>query len=701
MGSILTNMVTQAESGVYERLRSAVLKRGKVRQMKQFGSEEPVQIFGRVAEDIRRIQSELGVFVGGYAFLDPREEGSSRPLLFRESGLGERGHQVFQLPWRWSSLEGERFASLIDSAFYAWRSRERPSSSLPSVSWPEYTTYLGTGSGYRSLSRGGGQFEFLYAPVGEVACFLLTWRALIASAQRLGGASTLEQFDAGPPPPLDSLWANTVADLSSREKDWSSSIRGDAASLQNGRLWSELATLSRRPCSGCGSQCWTPELLSLGFLRGQPTGTGEFWPTPWFRALWRFFDHWSGQPSSASYDDRSPLDCRSVEGLMREALPKMVRLLLGVSWAEHTVQDGLTKLHTLARFPVIPYYLWWLLDGGGKSHLVLPAWRDFSVTARIPTAVVWGFNGEEVGFANEETHLVGTMILGVEPIKNLDWTTAQPDHPDNGDEQVIELQQLADVLAPLPVSYVYYGQYKRHVHERDQRERERRSFAHRTIDLISSIHEFVCMREERSDPTLVAMTTTLLAAVTLFRRQRVDLDKPFPGVGQDPITFFLELGCLWALHRAKSFTATAGNALELIDRLEPYYSLTSALSIDLRQNSLPRDHSLLFTERFGVMFVHCCAQSVFHGFAHRCRFPRSRLVTEVEASRADDGSIRIVFINAGRAPRPGAVASKDSRELVELAAHFLPDGWLTGPKWDGSRRRWITAFSIGVKGGGK
>lgn len=133
-------------------------------------------------------------------------------------------------------------------------------------------------------------------------------------------------------------------------------------------------------------------------------------------------------------------------------LQRIVYSLLCSSCARPCLSEFVAALHRVTRFPIIPYFYWGAVDRTPKAHLVIPVWDSgaFKVRVRVPAA-----NGKTEPCS---TPTVGVCLMGVEPIKGLDWTlTGRKSSPRNVPDRINHLMVLCSELMKPVIDYGFYG----------------------------------------------------------------------------------------------------------------------------------------------------------------------------------------------------------------------------------------------------
>ena len=231
-----------------------------------------------------------------------------------------------------------------------------------------------------------------YCTLGEMLFTMLLWRCLSAASSSGQGAFSLGQLNIG-------------------LKDSS----GDARSC----TWQQANLFLQ---SNVDADPDTPKYLKeLRGLWGKQIGPQATWQKEWQllgiekmatngsmsyerEALIRFASEIgvfksSLKPLTLSDDDVNCAVQRSV-GLFLD--------LLGVTTAPKTIDEALDAIEKHARFPILPFYVWQVLDQAPKCYLVSPAWTS-------------QHHSVEVRGHHHCRHL-GLAISAVSPLKRLDWT---------------------------------------------------------------------------------------------------------------------------------------------------------------------------------------------------------------------------------------------------------------------------------------
>lgn len=226
----------------------------------------------------------------------------------------------------------------------------------------------------------------------------------------------------------------------------------------------------------------------------------------------------------------------------------------------------------------------------------------------------------------------------------------------------------------------------------------RRRFAHRNIETIDSIINQLDAQGmlDKIDTTTLGALTLLKASVSKDRLTAHDHSLKFHGVEKQsqPLKFYTEIAANIALMRA----IRPGNSDEciryarkvLLDSNKPAEYLNKF--IDINYSIVPESMNLIIrTESFGVMFIHCLWQVLYHSL--RCKIDRPDLFHRpLVHFNTQDRILDITIENPGKVPSSNKPC-RDNSELKEFGDYFGATE-VTGPEWNEEKKRWITGFKI-------
>ena len=99
---------------------------------------------------------------------------------------------------------------------------------------------------------------------------------------------------------------------------------------------------------------------------------------------------------------------------------------------------------------------------------------------------------------------------------------------------------------------------------------------------------------------------------------------------------------------------------------------------------------IIATEEFGIMFIHCLGQAMYHSMRVLAEDPTLFTPPAIELSMKG-GVLKTLISNPGK--NSGKV-SRDTNEFKKLAKHFIPSGDVRGPEWRSDCEKWVTEFEL-------
>jgi len=224
-----------------------------------------------------------------------------------------------------------------------------------------------------------------------------------------------------------------------------------------------------------------------------------------------------------------------------------------------------------------------------------------------------------------------------------------------------------------------------------------RRFAHRNLETIEAVRFHLAQPSvaPHIDPATHGLLATLTATVAIHRQIKHDFTRLFPGVPTNPVDFYVSLAANIAWHRALRAESTSpcrSEAQRLRNQQDPGALLVSDVGLGLHYDPAILMRFTIASESFGVIFVHCLAQALYHAFYHRAKNSSEceRMVTVT--FDAQETSLQVTIDNRGDSPLHSAEKSKDIDELQELAQFYLAS--TTGPTWSERSGCWRTELSI-------
>ena len=330
----------------------------------------------------------LGISVLGFIAIDLIDRKLVR--LFDSGDVAEG----FVLPFAWKREHESVDTDLLNYLFTTWRKQEsigREGQPLPRDAYPpEYVFHLCGDRRARSVSCGTdprysyAEIDMHYVSAGEVLFFLTAWRILLRSCvsrRKFGQSpSAVGGADASASGGTACIWEQIpVGMLSPRERFLLQSIK----SLSNRRVldaWKK--TISRY-------DTFLPEPLGtlrdwewLGIVSKDERKEHTWHFEPEFRHLVLFIQRFSAVPDLSrsvsalleNFQTGSLITESAGNQLIHLILDCFTALVGGQNDQRHTAlaEPLLNRLHCFARFPVIPYFYWSVLDEDVKAHLAIP-----------------------------------------------------------------------------------------------------------------------------------------------------------------------------------------------------------------------------------------------------------------------------------------------------------------------------------------
>ncbi len=422
-----------------------------------------------------RFQRELLEVDGASFHMTPVRELGKHQYEF----LSQVGGDGVPLPMRYYSAlsdKGLADASLIDQMFLEYRSKQtlRPSGTLTPDKphrLAEYYVHLPPQNEIRfdlhpAERRVRKRYGLLYCGVGEITYTSLVW--LILLEQVAGRNDVFDAIRANPILP-EATWLGHIeanVDENEFESHWISqgrlpdltesarvsypdsrerwfrakdSLRNAVDAIRHRRNDYHSLLLLDRPGVLKATLLYAEHLTSAPQHRNALRDAAAKLPEAFT---------WSGKEAGKTKEAVSP-----------QTLEYALKALEGVIRAHFPLQSpltGLIRMHNETRHPVMPYFFWIALDRTPKSHLCLPVWRSprFGVevaayshtTPDLPTV--------------QSTPVIATCLIGLRPVKELDWTIGGADPEREKNRITTRLRLLIDfytsAAAPV-VDSVFYG----------------------------------------------------------------------------------------------------------------------------------------------------------------------------------------------------------------------------------------------------
>ncbi len=281
---------------------------------------------------------------------------------------------------------------------------------------------------------------YVYCPIGEVAYFLYSWRMLLRHLQRTGNLmdriSDHLSFNKDPEAKCLDIWRREVWEGHTGfrpELEWLMTIEGlkrteDSPSFRD-KVLDQWATWHRRLDLDANeplgmSQYWKTDWFSLGLLdRNSDDDRRGAQPTTTLLALLGFARNLNREQISdferpeslvaKSIQNKSLMDWDALEALDSTLQDSVIPFLRRGMNGSRSISSLLSELHSLARFPLLPYFYWTAVDGLPKEHFVFPIWESwrFPVEVRVP-------EGEGRG-STFTIPAVGIALIAIRPMREM------------------------------------------------------------------------------------------------------------------------------------------------------------------------------------------------------------------------------------------------------------------------------------------
>jgi hypothetical protein len=243
-------------------------------------------------------------------------------------------------------------------------------------------------------------------------------------------------------------------------------------------------------------------------------------------------------------------------------------------------------------------------------------------------------------------------------------------------------------------------------------EEERRAFAHKTLSHLQSLEQqlrLMGVYSHRKGGFARNLLTVLIATVSRFRRTPHKPSTVFELGQDDPILSYLNISAAGALQRgqeAKPVAKPGGHYNDAYSEHPCYHMATrlilapdpvAALKDELQpqMNALPSGaEEVVQTQSFGVMFIHCLSQALYHSLRWKAENPEAPFRHPDIKFSWDGTMLRCQILNPGDPPHEAWRGSKDARELKDLAQYFMPAGIVWGPMFSTEDEAWATGFAI-------
>jgi signal transduction histidine kinase len=400
---------------------------------------------------------EMGCWAGAFTFVNPITL-EVCPLIPGQpmGGSAEESMEILNLPYSWNSQEAERYENLLDEMFHTWRSSAALRCSPDRRRWlPEYYVQLTEKEApFEAVSLDDANDVWqatgcLYCDWGEVLFFMLAWRLLLRVAQYYGWDTdpALAIQGIGPARPKKgmtqhrsiwspSFWAD-LPDLPTRESLWSDHVQDLGES--RARLWKEITEITDD--EGQAYDPWVKDWETLRLLKEEEGNDGElhFAVGKAMHSLVSYCQYeleklGEGAEVGTMRDRLNRLtgnvsitreDFADIDAIVKLSIMRVLRS--AGSGLQGSLPTGryLEHLHKVARFPVLPYFYWYAVDPGERTHCVIPVWRSIEgavgITGSLPDPSHCSGSMFIEGSA-KVTNIVGVAVVGLKPIEAFDRT---------------------------------------------------------------------------------------------------------------------------------------------------------------------------------------------------------------------------------------------------------------------------------------
>lgn len=412
-------------------------------------------------EDYKDFQWDtLGIYGGGFGL---SHHSRKHFILFQTRELLEdvKGVGLPYLPAE-SHKKAEPYQELVDYLFLGRRRKQplvgdREKSYSPEFYWQLAHIYYPELYGRELFSPSpfdqhltDKRSPYVYCPIGEVSFFLYAWRLLFRHCQGTDNSlsSPFEKrkrlsLSEGGVPACRNIWDKGFWESSAAahpEWDWVIALEELERSDSVGQLDEAASRFARKVQVQWNKwhqkldteparfyvpgQPWASDWFSLGLLSGQPAQAhSHARPTDTLTSLIRFALRVNGgrgqQSKLEGYVDlvrdaaqtKSAVSWQALEdldGILQDAVHLFLTARVN---GNASLLSLFSELHTLARFPVVPFFYWTAVDRLPKEHFVFPIWESwrFPVSVRLPN----GAQGEPPVLT---LPAVGIALLAIRPM---------------------------------------------------------------------------------------------------------------------------------------------------------------------------------------------------------------------------------------------------------------------------------------------
>lgn len=226
------------------------------------------------------------------------------------------------------------------------------------------------------------QYTLHYVSLGETLFTMLAWRNLLAAVNFGLGETSLTGLDV----PFDAALRLPLA----CEWNGASLLRMKYADEQN-----QIVELWHTVCNSTSTLSSVFAALGVSASEGNKQSLER-------RALVTFIAMLAEQPGTDFVD----LPDEQLNLKIQALIPCFLRRL----YSGELKEDVLASLHALeryARFPVMPFHVWHVLDGSPKCYMVSPVWTSQQYSVPVDDVPC--------------RHL-GLALCAVQPLSKIDWT---------------------------------------------------------------------------------------------------------------------------------------------------------------------------------------------------------------------------------------------------------------------------------------
>jgi len=380
------------------------------------------------------------------------------------------------------------------------------------------------------------------------------------------------------------------------------------------------------------------------------------------------------------------------------------------------VSDLLVRLHKSSRFLLVPYFYRQTLLRHPLAHVVLGIWSSPTYPLHFADSPDPCLDVAHVILALKP-HWDWPNLLpsGEQRDCSLYWGARTPSPSAAVRLQVTRLYNFFQRLAHPMIDRGFYGGLVRRTQQDVAQEEERSAFAHKTQAHLLSLQrqlEKLGVFQLPKGAFVRNLLMFLVATVSMFRRTPHDPSTPFTEHQEqdDPMSTYWSISAAGALQRGrrrKPPTRKDKGPTEQRYMEEPCYETVrrlmstpdpvAALREVLRPEFAPLPNgaqAIVRTRSFGVMFVHCLTQALYHSLCWHAENPHAPSCPPTVAIAWEGDMLRCRVANPGAPPKKNWEGSKDTKELNDLAKYFLPDGRVWGPMFSQGHDMWITGFDI-------